>query len=90
MTALGYSAGALLMTLLAVGYLALIDPKRKQALANLGSKWLPRSRLAGWAIVLLPGLFLIVHGAFSAFLIWFGCAIICLWLSISRTRDNAS
>ena len=90
MTELGYSAGALLMTLLAVGDLALIDSKRKRVLATPESKWLPRSRLAGWASVPLPGLFLILQGELSAFLIWFGTATMCPWLISSRTRDNAA
>ncbi len=74
-----YSAGALAVTLLAMVYLGLIDPKRGRVFATSTSKWLPHSRFAGWALVLLPGVALILAGQLSAFLIWFGAATVASW-----------
>ena len=80
----GYSAGALAITLLAIAYLGLIDPKRRRLFASSTVKWLPHSRLVGWAAVLLPGLGLGPVGQLSAFLIWFGAAMVASWGMTAR------
>ena len=79
MMTIGYSAGALAITLLAIAYLGRIDPKRRRVFATSASEWLPHSRFAGWVLVLFPGLFLILVGQLSAFLIWFGAATVASW-----------
>ena len=81
---IGYSAGALAITLLAIAYLGLIDPKRRRVFATSSSKWLPHSRIGGWALVLFPGLFLILVGQLSAFLIWFGASTVASWGMAAR------
>lgn len=81
---IGYSAGALAITLLAITYLGLIDPKRRRVFDTSVSKWLPHSRIAGWILVLLPGVVLIIAGQLSAFLIWFGAATVVSWGMAAR------
>ncbi|NJS13306.1 MAG: hypothetical protein HC788_00400 [Sphingopyxis sp.] len=70
-----------------IAYLSAIDQKRTRVFELVRTSRLPRSKLAGWAIVLLPALGLLTSGHVSAFLAWFGALTVSAWL-IASTRPK--
>ncbi len=77
-------AAALAVSITGLGYLLLIDEKRRRVFRVGRSFALPRSKVAGWLLVLVPGLCLVTIGQISAFLAWFGAVTICAWLMSAR------
>ena len=75
---------ALAVSIAGLSYLLLIDEKRQRVFRVERSLVLPRSKAAGWAIVLAPSACLVVIGQVSAFLAWFGAVTISAWLMAAR------
>lgn len=69
---------ALAVTLVALGWLTVTDPKRRRAFRR--PTFTGRRRVAvAWMVVLLPGVLLLATGEAAGFLIWMGAASVAGW-----------
>jgi hypothetical protein len=78
---------ALALSIAGLCYVLLIDEKRRRVFRIQRSFALPRSKLAGWLMVLGPGIGLLTIGQVSAFLAWFGAVTTSAWL-MAATRPG--
>ena len=74
---------AIVVSLAGIGYLLATDQKRRRSRGVRKAAKLPQSKFAGWAIVIVPGLLLLMLGEPGAFLAWFGSTIVGAWLIVS-------
>ena len=75
---------ALALSIAGLCYLLLIDEKRRRVFRVERPFALPRSKAAGWLLVIVPGPSLMAIGQVSAFLAWCGAVTISAWLMAAR------
>jgi hypothetical protein len=68
------------VSLAAIGYLAVTDPKRRRAFrqAEVGE----RRALVGWAVALLPGALVPLASGGAGFVLWLGATATLGWLLV--------
>jgi len=78
--------GAVGISLAAIGYLAVTDPKRRRAFrqAAAGERW----ALAGWALALLPGAVVPFASGGAGFVVWLGATATLGWLLVGLPPDR--
>jgi hypothetical protein len=72
--------GAVGLSLAAIGYLAVTDPKRRRAFrqGEAGRRWAP----AAWAAALVPGALVPFASGAAGFVLWLGATATAGWMLV--------
>ena len=78
--------GAVGVSLAAIGYLAVTDPKRRRAFRQAGAG--ERRAAAGWAVALMPGVLVPWASGGGGFVVWLGATATAGWLLVGMQPER--